>query len=537
MANLLKRSAAIIVALTVILGMMPVMTGKAHAAAPSAPTNVKLENYRNDYGEWGVYVTWTASSGAAGYKVFRGPYTATSESDFTELASSATTNTYFHDKTAKHGEKYKYAVKARDNNYAYSSLSTPSSIFTADFTPKTYPTPGTATVDGNSVTLTWSGNDFNVSVAEVQYTGMVYVPSKVWKESVSGTSYTLTGLEYDTEYTFGICYTNTNGTGPYKAYTKVKTGSKPSGGEGGDSGGGDSGVTPPSWDAGEVKFYSTTPGTTTVKATSFDYISIEVRQGNTVIINDYLAYYGSKEVTVKIPYVGSTAFKYRFYDSVTGATTAWRTVNASSIKLAKPTLSVTKIAAGSAGLSWDAVKGATGYKVYKGKKLVKTLGAGKTKYVYKKKKAGTAKYSVSAVIKSAGKTYEGPKSKAKKGKANFRKYSGSKNYNSVKYGVAPFSITKIELSGNTYTVTGYVLNNRMFKMLRYKKLEITLFCDGKKVAHKKWKNLKVNCKDYASKKLVLKIKGKGGKDFRNATGTTYNASWTPYWQSVGDKAF
>ena len=483
MANLLKRSAAIIVALTVILGMMPVMTGKAHAGGPF------MIQYIDVLSDWDFSATPQVGSVPTSSQMnIRLSENDSALADNADYISKTNMSYGWYDKS--NGSAVTTFVSGKTYNYkVFLTTNTHEAAFANAFSGKTY----SYTVNGQS----------NWTISNVD-----------WMSSGNPVEefLVLTSPDY-------------------------KVTAEESGGEGGDSGGGDPGVTPPSWDAGEVKFYSTTPGTTTVKATSFDYISIEVRQGNTVIINDYLAYYGSKEVTVKIPYVGSTAFKYRFYDSVTGATTAWRTVNASSIKLAKPTLSVTKIAAGSAGLSWDAVKGATGYKVYKGKKLVKTLGAGKTKYVYKKKKAGTAKYSVSAVIKSAGKTYEGPKSKAKKGKANFRKYSGSKNYNSVKYGVAPFSIIKIELSGNTYTITGYVLNNRMFKMLKYKKLEITLFCDGKKVAHKKWKNLKVNCKDYASKKLVLKIKGKGGKDFRNATGTTYNASWTPYWQSVGDKAF
>ena len=165
---------------------------------------------------------------------------------------------------------------------------------------------------------------------------------------------------------------------------------------------------------------------------------------------------------------------------------------------------------------------------------MKTLSKKKTSYIVKGKGAGSAKYKVAAIIKS-GKTYAGPKSKAKKGKVNARTYNYSKNYKAVKLFQAHYSISRITLEGNTYTITGYVLNNRMFKMLRYKNLDIKLYCDGKKVAHKKFKNLKVGCPDYGCKKLTIKIKGKGGVDFRNATGITYSYTSTPYWEVAGTK--
>ena len=555
MTGVLRKGAAVFLAVAVVFGMIPLIAGQAHAVTVNPPTNVTCSNYYG-YGEYGVKVTWTAPSSSFGYsyQIYRAPYTATDDSQFVKLNSANTTS--YVDKTAVHGEKYKYAVASNDGNGHLSDLVKTAAVFVVNYTPVGKPAVGTATAEGNSVKLTWSGSDYNqFTIAEVQFSGLSYLPQKVHKTKISGTSCTITGLEYNKEYTFGVCYTNEYADGQYAAFSTVKTGSKPadtgsgsgSSGSGSSSGSSSSGSSsggssssytpaPPTWDQGGVKFISTVPGTVDITATSYDYVTVQVKQGSKMLINRYLAYYGNETVRVKIPYKGTTTFKYRLVNSSGGAT-SWKTKSVSSCKLRKTSLSVTKISAKSAGLSWSAVDGATGYKVYKGKKLIKTLGAKKTKYVYKKSKAGSAKYQVAAIIKSGGKTYEGPKCKAQKGKPNVRTYSGSKNYKSVNYGLAPYSITKIELKGNTYTVTGYALNNRIFKLLRYKKLEITLYCDGKKVAHKKWKNLKVNCKDSASKKIVLKIKGKGGKDFRNAVGTTYSASWTPYWETVGDKPF
>ena len=120
---------------------------------------------------------------------------------------------------------------------------------------------------------------------------------------------------------------------------------------------------------------------------------------------------------------------------------------------------------------------------------------------------------------------------------NSKTFAQSKSIDSVKYGLAPYRITKVSLKGNTYTITGYVVNHRMFKMIKYQKLKIVLYCDGKKVGQKTFRNLKVNCKDNGVKKLTVKVRGKGGVDLRNNPGQTYHAEWTPYWETVGAKPF
>jgi hypothetical protein len=82
-------------------------------------------------------------------------------------------------------------------------------------------------------------------------------------------------------------------------------------------------------------------------------------------------------------------------------------------------------------------------------------------------------------------------------------------------------------------VTGYVLNNRIYDLQKYKRLDFTIYCDGKIVDYKVFRNLKchVGAGDY--KKMTIRIRGKGGVDFRNADGTTYKYIVQPYWSSIG----
>ena len=205
----------------------------------------------------------------------------------------------------------------------------------------------------------------------------------------------------------------------------------------------------------------------------------------------------------------------------------------------KPSLSVTKISKKKVGLRWTRVYGASGYKVYRKNKLIKTVSASTTSMIYTKKGAGSASYKVAATYKPDGKTVKtGPFSSSRKGKKNLKTYYVNKNMSSVSYGYAPFRISKIVVTGKKYKVTGYVVNNRMFKVLRYKRLKVKIYCNGKVVAKKTFKNMsKAKCKAYGTKKVTFTIKGKSGVDFRNAQGTTWTTDTTPYWEGVGTKTF
>ena len=324
-------------------------------------------------------------------------------------------------------------------------------------------------------------------------------------------------------------------------------GSSSSGGSGGsgNSGSGSSGsssssgsTTPKtSLSEAQVLIYSVTPGVATISMTGHAHgIGVEVYKGSKRVAKKLLGYYGNSTVTTPIPYDKKTTFKYRV-TTYGKYPSAWKKKTISSAKLKKSSLTVTKISKTKAGLKWKKVAGATGYRIYKGKKLIKTLGKKKNTFIYSGKGAGSAKYQVQAIRKiSAKKTASGPKSKAKKGLANVRTYNFSGSTSGMRYGKANFRPKKITLSGNTYTISGYAVNSRIFKLIKFKKLDITILCNGKKVAHKNFKNYRVNINQDRSKKITLKVRGKGGVDFRNATGTTIRWSVTPYWQYVGTKA-
>ncbi|MBR2674021.1 MAG: hypothetical protein IKE52_00995 [Mogibacterium sp.] len=196
--------------------------------------------------------------------------------------------------------------------------------------------------------------------------------------------------------------------------------------------------------------------------------------------------------------------------------------------LGTPTAYATKISSKQVALSWTTVQGATGYEIYKGSKKVKTVGD-INRYTVKGKGAGKSKYRVVAILNQDGQVYKGSSSNTVKPQKNEIKFNRSVVYTSTSYATCPFRITKISLNGSTYTVTGYAVNNRIFKMKRYKNLRVGLYVNGKKAFNKKYKSRSVNCRASGSKKIVLKVKGKKGVDLRNGGTITYIEGGTPVW--------
>lgn len=196
--------------------------------------------------------------------------------------------------------------------------------------------------------------------------------------------------------------------------------------------------------------------------------------------------------------------------------------------LTAPSLSATRINSKEASLAWSYVKNANGYEVWKGNKKIKTVG-NVNKCSVKGKGAGKASYKVYAVLNHNNHSYKSAAAiaKPKKNEIIFRR---SVNYKTTSYATCPFRITKISLKGNTYTVTGYAVNNRIFKMKKYKNLRVGLYANGKKAFKKKYKSKVINCKRSSSKKIVLKIKGKKGVDLRNSGGLSYIEGGTPVWR-------
>lgn len=267
-------------------------------------------------------------------------------------------------------------------------------------------------------------------------------------------------------------------------------------------------------------------------------VTLQVWANGQMAVDKELSYSSDMYVeSVDIPYGQATDVSWRI--KVGSKVSAWTTESVTPIPMEKPALSVTKISAKKASLFWTQVGGATHYQIYQGSKLKKTVKQGSGAAAISGAKAGSAKYKIVPIVKNTANPspVKGPASDTKKGASNQATFSINKNINSVSYGTnAPFRISKVSLSGSTYTVTGYVVNNRMFKMTKYKSLKVDIYSNGKKVAGKTYKNKKVNCKKYGVKKLTLKIKGKSGIDLRNTT-TSWSTKAQSYWQGIGAKPF
>ena len=231
-------------------------------------------------------------------------------------------------------------------------------------------------------------------------------------------------------------------------------------------------------------------------------------------------------IDVPVSY-GANDFTVALYSKVDGKeyfVEAWN-ITVDSAGLSKNTVYATKISANKAIVRWTGSSGASGYYVYMGNKKVKTVDASTLKVTISKKGAGNAKYKVIPYI-DAGSIIKGD-STVMKAKANVLSRSIPTGYKSYDYGKGQLVLKKISGSGKKYTLTCYAINNRMFKLKKYKKIKITVYADGKKIISKTIKNKNVNVKKYGSKKVTFKVKGKEG-DLKHGA-VSWSISYTPYW--------
>lgn len=205
-----------------------------------------------------------------------------------------------------------------------------------------------------------------------------------------------------------------------------------------------------------------------------------------------------------------------------------------SQSIPKTTAYATKLSKKKAYVRWNKIGGVTGYYIYNGNKKVKTVSAKAKTCIVSGKKAGSGRYKVCPYVKVGKAIYKSASNVAKPAK-NEIKYSRNLKVSAYTYGTCPFVITKISLSGKTYKVTGYAINNRIFKMAKYKKLSVGLTIDGKKAFKKTYKNKKVNAKDSKKKKITLKIKGKANMDLAHGS-RSLSVSQTPVWVNAFNKA-
>ena len=159
--------------------------------------------------------------------------------------------------------------------------------------------------------------------------------------------------------------------------------------------------------------------------------------------------------------------------------------------------------------------------VYRGSKKIKTIksnGKATITFNYSVKKANSYKYKVKAVC--AKKASITKSTSAKKPKSNTYKRPGRLNSNIdqiTPYRTAKFVPWQISYYDKKIKVTGYIVNNRMFKMKKYK-FKVYVYNNNKKIATKTvtYKNIK----KYAKKKVTITIKTKKKPDFVN-----YSTGW------------
>ena len=189
---------------------------RATVAIPAAPTNVSAADGTSTAN---VTVTWTASSGATSYSVWRG--TSSSSSSATSLSSSVAATSYA-DTTAIPGTTYYYWAKASNSagTSAYSSSNTGYRTLTA-------PSISATTTDSSKVRISWASASgasyYRVSRATTSV-GTKTVISSGWQSALSLSD--ATGIIGTTYYYFVEAAVDVAGTRP-SAYSSYATGKRP----------------------------------------------------------------------------------------------------------------------------------------------------------------------------------------------------------------------------------------------------------------------------------------------------------------------
>jgi fibronectin type 3 domain-containing protein len=173
--------------------------------APAAPTNLTATG-----GNSQVSLTWTASSGATSYSVYRG--TAAGGESTTALAAGLTSAAYT-DATAVKGTTYYYEVSA--NNAGGASGKSNEASATPALAAPSAPTNLAATASNSQVSLTWTLSAGATAYSIYRGTTAGGESSTALASGVTSTSYTDTTAANGTTYYYKVTATNGGGASGY----------------------------------------------------------------------------------------------------------------------------------------------------------------------------------------------------------------------------------------------------------------------------------------------------------------------------------
>ncbi|MGO8671341.1 MAG: malectin domain-containing carbohydrate-binding protein [Capsulimonadaceae bacterium] len=171
-------------------------------SAPSAPTGLTATG-----GNVQVLLSWTASSGATSYNVYRG--TASGGESATAIATGVTAATYT-DTNVTNGTAYYYKAAAV-NSYGTSAQSAEASATPQASVPAA-PTGLTATAGNAQIALSWTASSGATSYNVYRGTASGGESATAIATGITASSYTNTGLTNGTPYYYKVAALNASGT-------------------------------------------------------------------------------------------------------------------------------------------------------------------------------------------------------------------------------------------------------------------------------------------------------------------------------------
>lgn len=180
--------------------------------------------------------------------------------------------------------------------------------------------------------------------------------------------------------------------------------------------------------------------------------------------------------------------------------------------------------------STQAASGLTTMYVYKGSKKIKTLQSnGKTtlSFTYNSKKASSSKYKVVSVCKKKTSIKTTSSTQVPASNTYTQRTKLPSNLNDITpYATARFVPCSVNYYNGKVKVTGYLVNNRIFK-LKKGKVKVTVKNGSTKIGSKTVTYKKI--KSSSKKKVTITFKTKKYPDFKNVTTTishkTYSCKW------------